>query len=263
MEHRAFLWQNRGVLSLPPEPEPLMNRLVGVTLVMVLAVSCSGGSGDTASTPAAPSAPTPPPTPQPPKTVITTADYASPGNGIARTGEHRITWWHGSNTISMVKGHDPQHIEQWEFSDNAYRLSYDRTDGTGTAYRLELKSGGLARWLPATWAVGDEIIEADAMLRRVDMTGRQLDYQPFPFRVRLVAAEQQAIGGDIGTVDVIRVDYEPVPSATGRCPACVETFIYAKGLGIVAWQSQRDPRGMLWFNKRTTDVTPLGTMAPF
>ncbi len=240
-----------------------MKRHVGVALLLVLTVSCSGGSGGAGGTPTAPTTPTTPTTPQPAKPIVTTADYASPGHGIARTGEHRITWWHGPDTISMVKGHDPQHIEQWQYTDNAYRLSYDRTDGTGTAYRLELKNGGLARWLPATWSVGDEIIEADAMIRRIDMTGRQIDYQPFPFRVRLVAAEPQAIGGDIGTVDVIRVDYEPVPSATGRCPTCVETFIYAKGLGIVAWQSQRDPRGMLWFNRRSADVTPLGSMAAF
>jgi len=233
-------------------------------MALVLSLSaCSGGSKGSSS--AAPTTPTPTPTPTPttPKVTVNTADYASPGNGIARTGEHRISWWHGTDTISMVKGEDPAHIEQWQLSGGAYRLSYDRTDGTGTAYRLELRSGGLATWLPATWAVGDEIVETEGMVRRVDMAGRQIEYSPFPFRVRLVAAESRDIGGDLGTVDVIKVEYEPVPSAYGRCPTCVETFIYGKGLGIVGWQAQRDPRGMLWFNKRSAAVTPLGPMAPF
>ena len=104
-----------------------------------------------------------------------------------------------------------------------------------------------ARWLPR-WLTPGEVWELDVVansIRWVDADCNPQPERPFPYRVRAWIEPRFDAGGDLGTRDVVILEYQPDPLFAS--PDTAERFHLARGAGWFLWT--RGPGIRISFNK--------------
>lgn len=139
--------------------------------------------------------------------------------------------------VCWIKYGNPRMFECWRWDDEwiYHRVDHGIDGGTGESY--ELTDG---RWLPRRLS-GDWFLEVPANRIRWFDPLCQLSAsksRALPYHVRAWIEPARFLGTDLGTREVLMLEYTPDP---GSASGYSERFSFARGAGWFAWENPRGP----------------------
>lgn len=123
-------------------------------------------------------------------------------------------------------------FECWRWDD---QWVYHQVDHAIDGRRWEHYSFTDGRWLPRRLVPGEVwgLVLLDNMLTWVDAQCDPQPPRPSPYRVRAWYERSFDAGGDLGTREVVVLEYQPDPE--NASPGTVEHFYFARGAGWFLW----------------------------
>lgn len=178
------------------------------------------------------------PTVTPARPTIDTLDFvigdASTWPRVGGQAQHQVVDL-SANEVCWIKYANPRMFECWRWTEDwiYHRVDHGLDGNTGESY--EFTDG---RWLPRHlsdgWSLdvpGNRIRWFDSLCQLSAAKSRVL-----PYRLRAWTEPARFLSPDLGTRDVLMLEYTPDPDGGSGSS---ERFSFARGAGWFAWESSR------------------------